>query len=270
MVDKTLLFGRHNNGHFKETYPDSVPVIRDYDDVYSFLVEDPESFKIKDAIALHLFGMALGKMVKDEETRIGHKLTNDQITDIIDYRIGAQPGQLLDNVLKDARKRTIDHENISNGKINKMSSNLTSKLLKIARDGLILGFSTLGCVLLILFAIKTLDVYTQHDLWQETLVFFHLKNPSDALSADGKVDSLKGVIDDLRQQVTDLEESTAAISGSPLDAKVDDLKTAIDALRQRIANPPRPPVTIKPPKPSKQKGAQTVRPGPKNHIPATG
>jgi len=69
MVDKTLLFGRHNNGHFKETYPDSVPVIRDYDDVYSFLVEDPESFKIKDAIALHLFGIALSKMVKDEETR---------------------------------------------------------------------------------------------------------------------------------------------------------------------------------------------------------
>jgi len=125
----------------------------------------------------------------------------------------------------------------------------------------------LGCVLLIFFAVKIFDMYTQRDLSQETLLFFHLRNPS---SADGKVDSLKGAIDDLRQQVTDLEESTAAISGSPVDAKVDDLKTAIDALRQQIANPLRPPVTTKPPTPSKQKGTQTVRPRPKTHTPATG
>lgn len=283
MVDKTLLFGRHNNGHFKETYPDNVPVIRDYDDVYSFLVEDPESFKIKDAIALHLFGIALSKMVKDEETRIGHKLTNDQITDIIDYRIGAQSGQILDNILKDAGQiaalpgrviedlwqsaDTTDRHSISNKTISKVSSNLKTNLLRVVRDSLISGFSMLGCVLLIFFAVTIFDMYTQRDLWQETLLFFHLRNPS---SADGKVDSLKGAIDDLRHQVTDLEESTAAISGSPVDAKVDDLKTAIDALRQQIANPPRPPVTTKPPTPSKQKGTQTVRPRPKSHTPATG
>jgi hypothetical protein len=264
MVDKALLLGRHNNGHFKETYPDSVPIIRDYDDVYSFLVEDPENFKIKDAIALHLFGMALGKMVTDEETRIGHKLTSDQITDIIDYKIGAQPGQLLDNILKDAHQRAMHRESISEEMVNKISSSVKPGLRSIVLYSLISGFFMLGCVFLIFSAIQILDMYTQHDLWQKTLVFFHPRNPSDALSADGKVDSLTGAIDDLRQQVTDLKKSTAAASGSPVDAKVDDLKTAIDALRQQIANPPRPP------KPSKQKGAQTVRPRPKNHTPATG
>lgn len=269
MVDNALLFGRHNNGYFKETFPDCVPVIRDYDDVYSFLVEDPENFKIKDAIALHLFGMALGKMVKDEEKKIGHKLTNDQITDMIDYRIGAQPGQLLDNILQDARQRTSSHETINEEALNKISTGLRPKLQSIVRDSAILGLFVLGCVVLIFSGIKILDMYTQHDIWQETLVFFHLRNPSDALSVDGKVDSLRAAIDDLRQQVTDLKKSTAAIIEFPVDAKVDDLKTAIDALRQQIANPPRPPVTTQPPKASKQKAAQTVPPRPKSHTPPT-
>jgi hypothetical protein len=37
-----MCFGRHNNGNFKETHPGGVPIIHDYDDVYSFLVESPE------------------------------------------------------------------------------------------------------------------------------------------------------------------------------------------------------------------------------------
>jgi len=158
MVDKTLLFGRHNNGHFKETYPDNVPVIRDYDDVYSFLVEDPESFKIKDAIALHLFGIALSKMVKDEETRIGHKLTNDQITDIIDYRIGAQSGQLKDarqiaalpgRVVEDLRQGadTTDRRSISYETISQVKTNL----LRVVRNGLIFRIFYVGMCLTNIF-----------------------------------------------------------------------------------------------------------------------
>jgi hypothetical protein len=246
-----MCFGRHNNGNFKETHPGGVPIIHDYDDVYSFLVESPEHFKIKDAIALHLFGLNFGKVIRNEEIKKGRPLGNDEITNLIDNRVGAGPGHILSNILDDANERHVEADEVNKEFLKKIIQETKPKVWKIARDGLIGSWAMVASVILLFFIFFMIDkFYISHDLWGEALAFFHLRTPAVTASAAGKIDGLKTAMDDLRQQVTDLKKSPAPVSASPVDAKIDGLKTAIDDLREQITvlkkqagatpSPPRP------------------------------
>ncbi len=84
-----MTIGRHNQGKFAQFHGINDPIITSYNDAYSYLVKNPNDFKLEDAAAVHLFDLRLAKSIRQKEAREGGKImTTQEIDEYIDDKIG--------------------------------------------------------------------------------------------------------------------------------------------------------------------------------------
>jgi hypothetical protein len=238
------LLGRHNGGNFSEPpHDDGAPVIRNYDDVYSFLVKTPDTVTTEDAIALHIFGVGFRSAIKNEEKKKKHQLSDNEITQLINERYGASINEKLPEILAKTQDKVQDT-------IAKVASKVAvgekPNRRTIAWHG-VLGNGSFVLAIIALFAgVKLLGFWLDNDIVGNTLSFLHLRESGSPLPVDS---SLKTAIEGLQQQIADLKKQPAPSSPLPVDSS---LKTAIEGLQQQIADLKKQSVTT-PPAPHHQK-----------------
>jgi hypothetical protein len=233
------LLGRHNRGQYKDgAHNDGAPVIRDYDDVYSFLVKNPDEVSTEDAIALHIFGISFRKAIKNDELKKGRQLTDSEITQLIDARYGASQGEKLPLILKQAQEKGED----TVAKVaSKAAIGEKPKIRTIAWHG-VLGNGSFVLAIIALFAgVKLFGFWLDHDIVGNTLSFLHLRDSGSPLPVDS---SLKTAIEGLQQQIADLKKQPAPSAPPPVDSS---LKTAIEDLQKQIADLKKQPAPSSPP-----------------------
>lgn len=167
-------FARHNEGKFDSSHSPTDPVIRSYDDAYSYLVRDPHNFQLEDAVRVHVFDIKLRENVlKLEGRRAGRYLTQREIDQFIDDRFSARD---LDEVIRKAQQTLLEYrEQVEEGAVRQFLSKVPpNTFLRLSGVGAWQGVCGNALSFVIVIAAVVLGIlYRDTNLGQHLVNYYH-------------------------------------------------------------------------------------------------